>query len=157
MPQPYFAPTRPNESRSTQRSGVSGATSTVWDWPFTRRVYWLMSAEVTGVVSRNSRVFSRPWRASEHPASQEDGGAEYFNSTSLRRLVKKDSSVAALLLSGRVTRTDVTHSRHTRFGRARSRSAASRHAAPLRHATTGRIAGFRNRSVLEPASRSIVG
>ena len=43
MPQPYFVPTRPNESRSTQSIGVSGATSTEWDRPLTLRVYLLIS------------------------------------------------------------------------------------------------------------------
>src|SRR5262245_3049189 len=35
MPQPNLVPVRPSVSRSTQSSGVSGATSTDWAFPFT--------------------------------------------------------------------------------------------------------------------------
>src|SRR6266571_5120630 len=35
MPQPNFVPVSPSVSRSTQRSGVSGATVTVWRLPLT--------------------------------------------------------------------------------------------------------------------------
>src|SRR5438128_12656331 len=45
MPQPYLVPTSPSASRSTHSIGVSDATSTERDWPFTRNVYLLM---VTG-------------------------------------------------------------------------------------------------------------
>lgn len=40
-PQPYLVPTRSRESRNTQRSGVSEATSTLRDWPLTLRVYFM--------------------------------------------------------------------------------------------------------------------
>src|ERR1700688_4055125 len=33
MPQPYLVPVMPSVSRSTQSRGVSGSTSTLWDWP----------------------------------------------------------------------------------------------------------------------------
>src|SRR5215467_7627178 len=33
MPQPYLVPVMPSVSRSTQSKGVSGSTSTLWDWP----------------------------------------------------------------------------------------------------------------------------
>src|SRR5207253_11252850 len=38
MPQPYFVPVRPIESRSTHNSGVSGSASTEYWTPLTRRV-----------------------------------------------------------------------------------------------------------------------
>src|SRR5262249_24476533 len=43
MPQPYFVPTRPSESRRTHNIGVSGATSTEWVLPLTLSVYLAMS------------------------------------------------------------------------------------------------------------------
>jgi hypothetical protein len=33
MPQPYLVPVNPTFSRITHRSGVSGSTSTLCDWP----------------------------------------------------------------------------------------------------------------------------
>src|ERR1700687_1772475 len=33
MPQPYLVPVMPSVSRSTHSRGVSGSTSTLWDWP----------------------------------------------------------------------------------------------------------------------------
>ena len=41
MPQPNFVPVRPTTSRSTQRSGISGGTSTVWSLPLMLRVIML--------------------------------------------------------------------------------------------------------------------
>src|SRR5688500_828963 len=41
-PQPNFVPTKSRLSRSTQSMGVSGATSTVRDRPFTLRVYFMV-------------------------------------------------------------------------------------------------------------------
>ena len=38
MPQPNLVPVSPSVSRSAQRSGVSGATSTGWDLPLTMSV-----------------------------------------------------------------------------------------------------------------------
>src|SRR2546428_2654614 len=38
LPQPYFVPVRPIESRSTHNSGVSGSASTEYWTPLTRRV-----------------------------------------------------------------------------------------------------------------------
>src|SRR5437870_13180425 len=41
MPQPNFVPVRPITSRSAQRSGMSGGTSTVWSLPLMLRVIML--------------------------------------------------------------------------------------------------------------------
>src|SRR5207249_12158701 len=41
MPQPNFVPVRPTTSRSAQRSGISGGTSTVWSLPLMLRVIML--------------------------------------------------------------------------------------------------------------------
>src|SRR5438094_2873321 len=41
MPQPNFVPVRPITSRSTQTSGMSGGTSTVWSLPLMLRVIML--------------------------------------------------------------------------------------------------------------------
>jgi hypothetical protein len=38
IPQPYFVPLRSSTSRSTHRSGVSGATSTVVGFPLTLKL-----------------------------------------------------------------------------------------------------------------------
>src|SRR5712671_3164660 len=38
MPQPYFVPVKPSDSRSTQSSGVAGSTSTLSCLPLTLRV-----------------------------------------------------------------------------------------------------------------------
>src|SRR5262249_31142563 len=47
-PQPYLVPVSPSASRSTQRSGVSAATSAVSRFPFTESVYFMSGAPPAG-------------------------------------------------------------------------------------------------------------
>src|ERR1700734_3495625 len=49
MPQPNFVPVMLRVSRSTQRRGMSGLTSTVWDFPFRVKVMAMASSCGRGI------------------------------------------------------------------------------------------------------------
>src|SRR5687767_13519607 len=69
-PQPNLVPTKSRLSRSTQSIGVSGATSTVRDWPFTLSVYFIA---FDGFEASAIRV-NRSRRDRRRNGSRTDGG-----------------------------------------------------------------------------------
>src|SRR5260221_9158385 len=74
IPHPYFVPARLRTSRSTQRSGISGSTSTSWTRPFTLSLVMGISGGETraggSFCYRTKRFATSPHRG------RESGGVE---------------------------------------------------------------------------------
>src|ERR1043166_7638723 len=90
MPQPNFVPTSSSESRSTQRSGVSGATSTVRDWPLTFREYLLMVERRSGVERPARRERVRDVAEPRKKETAVNGRPRCYRSTAKRPLLATD-------------------------------------------------------------------
>src|SRR5207244_6535497 len=76
IPQPYFVPVRPIESRSTHNNGVSGSASTEYWTPLTRRVNdignLLPSPRERGQMLPNIIWYATPFEGSDATSNRRE-------------------------------------------------------------------------------------